>query len=107
MFSRIFGKKQSYGNYGRFGQKNSSFTRKIIQNPRYLYKESFYSNKPNRALHSKVSQSKVSQSKVSHRSHKSRPMKYAKSRRLGTIDNSRSKYSPSIMNKIRKHRSRY
>ena len=99
MFSRIFGKKQSiYGNHGRFGQKNSSATRKIVQKPRYLYKESFYTNKPKQSM---VSQSSVNRSRAnrSHRSHKGRHMKHAKSRRLGMIMNN----SPSgFMHKSRK-----
>jgi hypothetical protein len=100
MFSRIFGKKQSiYGNHGRFGQKNSSATRRIIQKPRYLYKESFYTNKPKPM----ASQSRVNRSRA-HRSHKSRHTKHGKSRRLGMIMNN----SPSpIMHKSRKNRSRY
>jgi len=92
MLNRIFGKRQSiYGNYGRFGQKNSSATRRIAQKPRYLYKESFYTNKPK--------QSMVSRSHA-HQSHKSR---HTKSKRLGIMNN-----SPSIlMHKSRKNRSRY
>jgi hypothetical protein len=77
MFSRIFGfgkKPHSiYGNYGRFGQKNSSFTRKTTQSPRFMYKKSFYADKPKEPRS---------------RSHKSRKnTKYEKSRRLGAIMN--------------------
>lgn len=105
MFSRLFGRKQSkYGNYGRFGQKNSSATRKIVQKPRYLYKESFYTNKPKQIID--APRSRVNQS-YAQRSHKSRPIKNGKSRRLGII-NSRSNQSPSILiHKSRKNRSRY
>lgn len=97
MLSRIFGKRQSiYGNYGRFGQKNSSATRRITQKPRYLYKESFYTNKPKPMM---------SRSHA-HQSHKS-ILKHAKSKRLG-INNSHShSHSHSVfMHKSRKNRSR-
>ena len=99
MFSRIFVKRQRqsiYGNHGRFGQKNSSATRRITQKPRYLYKESFYTNKPKQSMVSR-----------SHRSHAHQSYKnHAKSRRLGI--HSRSNYSPSFfMHKSRKNRSRY
>ena len=93
MLSRIFGKRQSiYGNYGRFGQKNSSATRRITQKPRYLYKESFYTNKP-----------KPMMSRSHAQSHKS-ILKHAKSKRLG-INNSHS--HSVFMHKSRKNRSRY
>lgn len=104
MFSRIFGKRQRqsiYGNHGRFGQKNSSATRRIVQNPRYLYKESFYTNKPKQSVI--LTQSRANRSHV-YRPHKSRHTKYAKSRRSGmNLNNSHSLF----MHKSRKNRSRY
>ena len=101
MFRKIFGsiqKTKTYGNDGRFGQKNSSATRKIIQSPRFMYKKSYYMNNPDKKKHNSFVQSRYNYD------HRSRRSTKTKSRRNGFI-NATVKSSPS--KRSRKYRSKY